>query len=116
MENFDAAIAYIDENGKCLFLNRTAAAWLNGEPEDYVGKTVYDTFPKDLADTYVERLRRGTRSGVGETIEEVVEPSNRRVFSHLQPVRNNDGEIMHVQIVTYDITKHNRIGEDLGKD
>lgn len=113
IESSNAAITFFDENGTYLFLNSIAAGWLNGKPEDYMGKTVHDMFPKDLADMFAERHRRIVKSGVGETIEEIVEPLKRCISSNLQPVRNQEGKVIGVQIVTYDITERKRAEEEL---
>jgi|GEM_PF-1097241 len=110
IESSDAAITLFDRNGTYLFLNSIAAKWLNGKPEDYVGKTLYDTFPKALADKFVKRFRRIIKSGVGEIIEEVVQKplGGRFISSNLQPVRDQNGKTVGVQIVTHDITERKR--------
>ncbi|MGB2768339.1 MAG: PAS domain S-box protein, partial [Candidatus Zixiibacteriota bacterium] len=115
IENSDAAITFFDKNGTYLFLNSLAANWLKGKPEDYIGKTVYDTFTKGLAGKFVKRFRRIIKSGVGETFEEVVElpPGGRLISSNLQPVRDQSGKIAGVQIVTHDITERKRAEEAL---
>jgi len=114
IDSSDAAITFFDENGTYLFLNKIAAGWLKGRPEDYVGKTVHDTFTKDFADVFVERLRRIIKSGVGENIEEVVEPlDNRWISSNVQPVREKDGKIIGVQSIMYDFTERKLIYEGL---
>jgi len=113
IESSDAAITFFDENGTYLFMNSVAAGWRNDLPKDYVGKTLHDRFPKDLADMFVERFRRIIKSGVGETIEELVEPLNRYISSNLQPVRNQEGKVIGVQIVTYDVTEHKRAEQEL---
>jgi PAS domain S-box-containing protein len=113
IENSGAAITFFDKAGTYLFLNHLAAKWLDGKPEDYIGKTVHDTFPKRLADMFVKRFRRIIKSGAGETIEEEVEPLDRWISSNLQPVRNQDGKVLGVQIVTYDITQRKQAEEAL---
>ena len=113
VEGSGAAITLFDRDGTYLFLNTIAAKWLNGKPDDYVGKSMYDTFPRDSADMFLERLHRIFKSGVGETIEEEVKSLNRWIFSNLQPVRNKDGEMIGVQILTEDITERKNIEEKL---
>jgi PAS domain S-box-containing protein len=113
IESSDAAITFFDESGTYLFLNHAAAKWLGGKPEDYIGKSVHDTFPKRWANKFVKRYRKIIKSGVGETIEEKVNPLNRWTSANLQPVRNQDGKIIGVQVVRYDITERKQAEEAL---
>lgn len=119
VENSGAAITFLDGNGTYLFLNGMAAQWLaesgvgTGKPEDYLGRTVHDAFPEDLADMFVERINRIMTTGLGEVIEETLEPLGRSIASNLQPVRNESGEVVGVQVVTYDITERRRAEEAL---
>jgi PAS domain S-box-containing protein len=113
IESSGAAITFFDKSGTYLFLNHLAAKWLHGKPEDYIGKTVYDTFPKGWADKSAKRFRRIFKSGVGETIEEKVKPLDRWISANLQPVRNQDGKIIGVQVVTYDISDRKQAEEAL---
>jgi len=113
IESSGAAITYFDGKGTYLLLNEMAASWLNGKPEDYIGKTVHDVFPKDIADMFRERFNRIIKSGIGEAIEEVVEPLNRCIYSRLQPVKGKSGKTTGVQIVTFDITERKRLEHDL---
>ena len=113
IETSNAAITFFDKSGTYLLLNHEAAKRLGGKPEDYIGKSVHDTFPKRWADKFVKRFRRIIKSGVGETIEEEVKPLDRWISSNLHPVRKQDGKIMGVQIITYDITDRKQAEEAL---
>ena len=113
VESSGIAITLFDRDGTYLFLNTIAAKWLNGKPDDYVGKSMYDVFPRDSADMFLERLHKIFKSGVGETIEEEVKSLNRWIFSNLQPVRNKDGEMIGVQILMEDITERKHMEEKL---
>ena len=113
IESSGAAITFFDKSGTYLFLNDIAAKWLGGKPEDYIGKTVHDAFPKGWANRFVKRLGRIIKSGVGETTEEKVKPLDRWVSSNLQPVRNQDGKIIGVQVMTYDISDRKQAEEAL---
>ena len=58
VESAGESIASIDANGKFLFMNTTAAERLGGKPEDYVGKRMWDLFPKEIADRQMASVRR----------------------------------------------------------
>lgn len=108
IDSSDAAISLFDQNGTYLLLNVVAANWLKGKPQNFVGKTVHDTFSKEFADNLLEILKKIIQSGVGETIGGMVDPLNRYVSSSLRPVRKSDGEIIGVQVVSRDISEQRR--------
>ena len=113
IESSNAAITFFDESGTYLYLNHVAAKWLGKEPEDFIGKSVHDTFAKRWANKFVTRFRRIVKSGVGETIEEEVKPLDRWLSSNLQPVRNQDGKIIGIQVIMYDISDRKQAEEAL---
>ncbi|GAJ12242.1 unnamed protein product, partial [marine sediment metagenome] len=74
--------------------------------EHYLGQTVYDVFPKEVADMFIERFNRIIKSGVEETIEERVELLDKYISSSLQPVRDlSSDKVLGVQIIARDITE-----------
>lgn len=63
VESAGEAIAIVDEDGKFLFMNGTAAEALGGAPRDFVGKTMWDLFPKEIADRQAAVVREVIRTG-----------------------------------------------------
>lgn len=113
IQGSSAAITFFDKKGAYLLLNSVAAKLLNGKPEDYIGKTVYDTFPKSKADMLTKKFRRIIKSGNGETIEEKIETLNRWVSSNLQPVKDQNQKIIGVSVITNDITRRKKVEEEI---
>ncbi len=117
VENTNTAITLFDDNGTYLFLNNIALQWINGmgynlEREDIVDKKkLHDTFPKDVADFLLERFHNIIKSGVGETIEERIEDFNQWISLNCQPVRDQEGKIIGIQIITQDITDRKKAEE-----
>ena len=113
VESSGAAITLFDIETTCLFMNTIAAKNLNGKPDEFIGKSMYDIYSRDTADRLLERFHSIFKSGEGETIEEEVESLNRWISSNLLPVRNIDGKIIGVQILTEDITNRKKVEEKL---
>lgn len=63
VESAGEAIATIDVNGVFTFMNETAAKRLGGVPRDFVGKTMWDLFPKDVADRQVASVQEVIKTG-----------------------------------------------------
>lgn len=107
VENAGALVTMFDRGGKMLFCNQIAAQYLGAAPEAMVGKTIFDMFPKELADEYVARYARVIDTGAPEQHEDRYEtPKGTRWFkSILEPVRDKDGRRIAVQLVSHDTTE-----------
>jgi len=68
VESAGEAIATVDVNGVFTFMNETAAKRLGGAPRDFVGKTMWDLFPKDIADRQMARAQEVIKSGRGANV------------------------------------------------
>jgi PAS domain S-box-containing protein len=112
-ENAGAAIQVFDENGICVMMNQNAARFYEGIPEDFIGKSFHDLNIEN-ADEYLDRNYGIISSGKGKFFEEEVAlPSGKKVWflSNLQPVRDSDGKIFAVQMISQDISER-RLAEE----
>ncbi|MBW1829503.1 MAG: PAS domain S-box protein, partial [Deltaproteobacteria bacterium] len=112
-ENAGAAIQVFDENGICLIMNEIAAGFYDGVPEELIGQSFHDLQLGD-ADEYLKRNHDIMISGEGKLFEEIVVlPSGEKVWflSNLQPVRDSDGKIFAIQMISQDISER-RLAEE----
>lgn len=56
VESAGEVIAIVDEQGVFRFMNTTAGRRLGGCPADFIGKTMWDLFPRDVADQQVGHI------------------------------------------------------------
>ena len=56
-------VTVVDGNGRFLFMNGTGAERLGRRPEDVVGKTMWDMFPKEEADRQADIVRQVVNTG-----------------------------------------------------
>ena len=105
----------ISVDGVYLMMNEKGAERLGGKPEHFIGKSVYDTFPKEAADEYVGRFRHVAESGETRTYEDLVElPMGKRWFlTKICPVNDPDGNIKSIQLISQDITKRKKAEDAL---
>lgn len=115
IENSNAAISMINSDGVFILLNKVAAANMDGKPDDFIGKSLYDIFPEDVADGPMETIREVVRSGKGQTSEGLIKlPIGERwISANVQPVIEPDGGISSVQIISQDVTRYKKIEEML---
>jgi len=115
IENASESIISTNIDGKLLVLNKTAAAYLGGAPEDYVGKTLWDIFPKKVADDRMADNLRVIQSGKGEVTETslLFQEETHYFFTSRQPIKNGSEDITSVLTLATDITKRKRVEEAL---
>ena len=65
VESSGEAICVIDKDGVYRFMNAAGAKPLGGKPEDYIGKTLWDVFPKEIADRHAADVRHVIETGDG---------------------------------------------------
>jgi len=115
VENSDAVIVSVNEAGVSLTMNKTAAASLGGTPEDFIGKTIWDLFPRDIADCRMERIREVIRSGIHvvEDIPMLNQGEERWYHVNMIPIRDSPGSVKSALVVANDITSRKLTEEEL---
>ena len=106
IENAGEVIATVDKNGRFLVLNKAAARYLGGAPQDFVGKTLRDVFPEEMADFFISRIAQVTATGTSLTEENrmTLQGEARWFKTNLQPVVRSGEEITSALIIADDIT------------
>ncbi len=106
-ENAGVGIGYYTPDGKVISYNQLAASHLQGQPEDFNGKSIYDIFPKPEADVYMDRIRRSlTAESALEYEDHLVLPSGEKWFlSVFTKICNSQKDVIGVQIISQDITE-----------
>jgi PAS domain S-box-containing protein/excisionase family DNA binding protein len=101
----DFPIMFYDTDLKLALINKSGARNLDGQPEDFVGKTPAELFA-EMGESIAAQLERVISSGKSEEAEDrMTLPSSQRWFwSNLHCVRNTAGEKMGVLIISHDIT------------
>ncbi len=105
VESADETIAVVDRDGVFLFMNRTAANDLGGRPEQFIGKTMWDLFPRAVADRQAESVRTTIETGAGLNAIVLVElPGRQRWYNTtVAPIRDADGAPQAALIIARNI-------------
>lgn len=101
-----AHILYKDENLRFVWVNETAAAAMGVSPEEAVGKTDFDFWPRELAEKYRAEDRAVLKSGHSQTITDTDYYGDGRQISwesRKVPTRDADGRITGLLIIMTDI-------------
>jgi PAS domain S-box-containing protein len=66
VETAGEVIAVVDERGVFRFMNSTAGKRLGGTPADFVGRSMWELFPRDVADQQMDHITTVIRTGAGK--------------------------------------------------
>ncbi len=117
VENASEAISLIDRDGRFLILNNAAARILGGQTDDFVGKTVWDVLPKEVADERMASAKQIMQTGQGHIIDIciLIQGEMRWFRQSTQPIRESSGQATTVLSLSADITEHKQAEEALRK-
>jgi len=105
VESAGETIAIVDEHGKFLFMNGTAARALGGTAADFIGKTMWDLFPRNIADRQANAVRNVicTGSGINTVVLSCVRGQWRWYNTTIEPLRDSTGKVTTGLVVARDI-------------
>ncbi len=113
VENASEAITMIDNDGRFLIMNNAAAQHLGGQPQDFIGKTVWDVLPKEIADERMASVRTVIQSGQGHVVEISLPLRGETSWFHTstQPIKDSAGKTIAVLTLSTHITERKRAEE-----
>ena len=110
-------ISTIDERGVFLFANKVAAEALGYQPEDLVGKTLWDFFPKEMADQSAANIRKVIETGqkINTASLREVQGQPRWYSATIEPIRDDHGSVTAAMVIVRDIDDMKRAEEQIKK-
>lgn len=108
-----SGITMLDENGKYLLVNEKAASDLGGNPEDFIGKRLFDIFPKELAEEYISSNRDLIQYGKSRAYQRTFDlPIGKKTYWIIeQPLKDSEDGYASLLSVATDITER-KLAED----
>jgi len=115
VENAGQPIFTLSPEGVFLMMNGNAAESMGGKPEDFIGKTLWDLFPKDIADKEMDDVREAVEADRLHVAERmlVLQGARRWFRIYLQPIKDAEGKLSSVQVIAYDITDRKQAEHEL---
>lgn len=113
VESASDLIFMIDQDLKVLSLNTAASMALGKKPEDVVGNTVGNLFPRESATEYSKNLNKVFATGVPLSAESIMIVQGRKswINAALSPVKDEAGDTVAVMGVIRDITDRKQAEE-----
>ncbi|OPX59108.1 MAG: cyclic-di-GMP phosphodiesterase [Methanobacterium sp. PtaB.Bin024] len=117
IENADDPIAMINYNGEFVMVNHSAARFFGCKRENFQGKTMWEVFPKEYADSQMENIRNVLDRGEGQVFEgkTIIRGKEHCFRTNIQPMPIKNGGMKMVQLIAHDITPLKQAGEALQK-
>ena len=110
-ENAAIGIGIYSPEGIVISYNNLAAEYMGGVPEDFIGKSIHDLFPKTEAQLYHERIERAVVSDRPTVYEDMVPlPSGSMYFlSTFTKISDINNRLIGIQILSQDITERKNL-------
>jgi len=105
VETAGEAIVTIDRQGVVLFMNTMAATNAGGSPEDFIGKSLGEVFPPEVAERHIAKVREVIDSGEGGDLSglNLVRGLPRWYSTTIEPMKNAEGKVTAALVVGRDI-------------
>src|SRR4030042_625831 len=118
LENIPHKLFVKNINSDYLSCNDHYARDLKIKPNEIVGKTDFDFFPREIAEKNLSDDKRIMDSGRGEEIEERYTPAGEGAFIRMvkTPIKDEKGNVTGILGVFWDITGQKQAEEELKKN
>jgi PAS domain S-box-containing protein len=116
-ENAGVGIGYYTIDGIVISFNSIASNHMNGKPEDFTGKSIYDIYPKHDAEFFMSRIRKASITNKPQEYTDYIDlPSGKKWFlSVFTRIQNTKDQPIGIQIISTDISAQKKAEEELTK-
>ena len=107
----------VESGLRVLSVNRSAAEVWRKEPEDIIGRSIFELFPEETANQYSNGLKKVFETGKPAHSETkmVAEGRETWISAGLSPVKDDKNEVVAVMGVSRDLTERKQVEEELRK-
>ena len=113
VESAGQPIFTVARDGVFEFMNEASGAALGGKGEDFIGKSMWDLFPPEMADGQMAEITKALESGRFRTSEKesIVQGRKRWYLARIQPLQEPDGTFGRALVILADITERKETEE-----
>lgn len=105
-EYAEEAMCIVNSSGVFEMMNKSAARFLGGVPGDFIGKTMWDLFPRNIAGRQMRNILKVLRKSESAVLENYTFVRNEKRWfrTGIYPIRSGDSEPSSVFLVITEIT------------
>jgi two-component system cell cycle sensor histidine kinase/response regulator CckA len=117
VESARDSIATFDDRGVMLFANKEAADTLGCQPEELMGKTMWDLFPREIADRQAADVRKVIETGqrINTVLLSEIQGQPRWYSTTIEPLKNDAGKTTAAMIIARNVDDIRRAEEQIKK-
>lgn len=117
-ENAGQSIIYFSPEGRVISLNKVACDYLQIFPQEFVGKTPVEIYGDEFGHKYEARIRKALKNDRTSHYEDHIRmpEGNKWFLSCYSGIRNAEGEMIGVQIISSDITERKQAENDISRN
>ncbi len=107
IDNLGTSIVVLNKQGRYEIINKQAAKSIGRKTEDIIGKSLFDLFPKDIAEEYLKSNLAIIESGKGRIYQRDFDlPSGKKTFLiNEQVIKDSNGKGKYLNSSSVDITE-----------
>jgi len=116
MDNIPDSIYFKNGNNRFIMVSKTKAEHVGSTPEEIIGKTDFDFYPKEQAENMAADDKRVMETGksIVDRVERIVRPGGEERWASVtkSPLRGEKGAIIGTMGISRDITELKRAEEE----
>ena len=107
IESASDQIFMVNEELKFMTMNAAGLRLLRKKPDEVIGKSVAEVFPRETSANNIANLEKVFKTGRNNSLDEELNFGGNRVFmsTSLSPVKNSEGKIVAVLGIVRDYTE-----------
>ena len=115
VESAGDVITVVDALGILRFMNTTAGRRLGGCPADFIGRSMWELFPKEVADKRMEHVAAAIRAerGTSSIAMTRVLGEDRWYNTTVEPLRDAEGKVIAGLVIARDIHEFKQASDEL---
>jgi len=115
VENATDQIFMLDTKLRFISVNAAAASMSHHTPEELIGKSILDIFPKETVARFAKNNKEVIETGKSKFIEEKMVVNGKEFYNNtiLNPIKDSKGNVVAVMGIVRDVTEKERAEEKI---
>ncbi len=113
VESTDDSLYLVDKNYRYLFINKKHLSRMGLSKDQYIGKTFSEFHSPEETKKFIEKVDKAFITGKSHQYEYISQRDGRHFFQTFSPVKEPNGRIMALTVISKNVTKLKQMEEEL---